>query len=254
MERWRPSSWNSIRLLPSITADVGQGGSIGATKSTDSVQASLGIGRFIRTPSLGFIQGLEIAPAVTYETDYELVHRNTLFTDETQWFLAGTDGTLKQKNFLKYLEAPKANFGYRWRFYTGIEAGSQISTDTAKASSGTSSVQVPGYGILRLYPKASLSLEVTRFVTLNLSGTGRYLLRTENVYRQRNVTDPTTGAVTPQVYLSTVSGFRPAGQAEVIIALDDAGHYALDSTLKLGSTPPNFVHVLSVQTGITIKF
>jgi hypothetical protein len=159
----------------------------------------------------------------------------------------------KADSTLEPQDAPKAFFGYRWRFFTGIETGSQISDETAKASSGTSSVQVPGYSIARIYPKASLALEFSRFFTLNVSGTARYLCKTENVYRERDVVDA-DGTAAKEVYLTTVSGWRPSGEIGLSLALDDAGHYAVSSSLKLGSLPPNFERVVVVQTGITIKF
>lgn len=179
--------------------------------------------------------------------------------------VAGTDNSLKQQNFIKYLtakkadstlepqDAPKAFFGYRWRFFTGIETGSQISDETANASSGTSTIQVPGYSIARIYPKASVALEFGRFLTLNLSGTARYLFTTENVYRERSVVDA-TGTAAKEVYLTRVSGWRPSGEIGLSLALDDAGHYAISSSVKLGSLPPNFERVVVMQTGVTIKF
>jgi len=120
-------------------------------------------------------------------------------------------------------------------------------------SSGLSSVELPGYSIARIYPKMSLALEFSRFLTLNFSGTARYLFTKENVYRERDVLDP-NGEVAKQVYLTTVSGWRPSGEIGLNLALDDAGHYAFSSSLKVGSLPPNFERVVVVQTGITIKF
>ncbi|MBZ5677160.1 MAG: hypothetical protein LAP61_23190 [Acidobacteriia bacterium] len=258
-------SWKDIQFRPTATADVGQGGAIGKVKTNDIIQLGPGFGRFIRTEKWGAIQGIDPTIGFIYETNYALIHKNALFASETQWFAAGTDNSLKQQNFLRYLkekttsaqlepqDATKAFFGYRSRFYTGVEAGSQISDETAKASVGTSKITVPGYSISRIYPKVSLSLEFSRFVTLNLSGTARYLFATEQVYRERDGFDA-TGAATKIIYGTTVQGWRPSGEVDLSIALDDAGHYALTSTLKLGSLPPNFERVVVVQNGITIKF
>jgi hypothetical protein len=258
-------SWKDIQFRPSVTADVGQGGAIGKVKTNDIIQVGPGFGRFIRTEKWVAIQGIDPTVGFIYETNYALIHKNALFANETQWFVAGTDNSLKQQNFLRYLKEKKTNaqlepqdatkgfFGYRWRFYTGVEAGSQVSDQTAKASVGISKITVPGYSIARIYPKTSLALEFSRFVTLMLSGTARYLFTTENVYRERNGFD-STGAATKIVYGTTVQGWRPSGEVDLSIALDDAGHYALTSTLKVGSLPPNFERVVVVQSGITIKF
>jgi hypothetical protein len=258
--------WRYVLLRPSATADIGQGGAIGKTKTNDLIQFGLGVGRFFRTEHLGPIQGIDPAAGFTYETNYEMVHKNALFTSEGQWFVAGTDESLKQKNFIRYVnekkkdaslepqDATKALFGYRFRFYTGVETGSQVSEETANASSGTSKVQIPKYSIARIYPKASLALDFTQRLTLTLSSTGRYLFATENVYRERDVPSTTGGDPAEQVYLTTVSGFRPSGEVGLAFALDDAGHYALSSAVKVGSLPPNFVRIATVQTGLTIKF
>jgi hypothetical protein len=151
-------------------------------------------------------------------------------------------------------DATKAFFGYQFQFYTGVEAGSQISDETAKASTGDSKVTVPKYSIARIYPKVSLALDFTQRFTVTLSGTGRYLFASENVYRERDVPSTTGGDLTKEVYLTTVSGFRPSGKVDISFALDEAGHYALSSTVKLGSLPPNFERVATVQSGLTIKF
>jgi hypothetical protein len=234
-------------------------------KTTDLIQFGLGFGRFIRTEKFGPIQGIDPTAGPIYETNYELTHKNLLFAADTQFYFAGTDHSLKQLNYIKYLDwkkkhpdaepqdAPKAFHGYRWRFFAGMETGSQVSDETAKASSGTSKVQVPGYAIARIKPHVSLDLEFSKVITLSLSGTPRYLLTTENVYRERDVLDA-SGQSSKQVYLTTVTGWRPYGQSDLSLALDDAGHYALSSTLKVGSLPPNFQRVVSVQSGLTIKF
>jgi hypothetical protein len=156
-------------LRPSATADVGQGGAIGKTKTNDLIQFGFGVGRFVRVERLGAIQGIDPTLGFVYETNYALIHKNALFAGEVQWFVAGTDNSLKQKNFIRYInekknnstlepqDATKAFFGYRFLLSTGVETGSQISEETAKASSGTSKVQIPKYSIARIYPKANLS-------------------------------------------------------------------------------------------------
>jgi hypothetical protein len=272
------ASLRDIQLRPSATSDIGQGGAIGKTKTNDLIQFSFGIGRFVRTEHLGIVQGVDPTAGFTYETNYELAHKNALLTSEAQWLVAGTYEPLKEKNFVNYVkqrncdgdflrahsvpcdkslqpqDAVQANFGYELHFYTGIETGSQISVETGKASSGSSKVNIPKYSIARLYPKVSIALDLTHRFALTMSGTGRYLFATENVYREHDVLSTTGGDPTKQVYLTTVSGFRPSGEVGLAFALDDAGHYALSSAVKVGSLPPNFVRVATVQTGLTVKF
>jgi hypothetical protein len=57
-----------------------------------------------------------------------------------------------------------------------------------------------------------------------------------------------------QIYLDKVIGFRPGGPVGITIALDDAGHFGLSTTLKVGSLPPNFERVAIVQSGLVIKY
>jgi hypothetical protein len=97
-------NWRNIQLRPSATADIGQGGAIGETKTNDSIQFTLGAGRFIRTERLGIVQGIDPTAGFTYETNYALAHKNALFTSEAQWFVGGTDGSLKQKNFMHFIK------------------------------------------------------------------------------------------------------------------------------------------------------
>jgi len=51
-----------------------------------------------------------------------------------------------------------------------------------------------------------------------------------------------------------MTGWRPSGEVALSISLDDAGHYALNSSFKLASLPPDFQRVAIVQSGFTIKF
>lgn len=79
------TKWKNIQLRPTATADIGQGGAIGQTKTNDQVQFGLGLGRFIRTEHLGPIQGVDPTLGFVYETNYALVHKNALFAGEAQW-------------------------------------------------------------------------------------------------------------------------------------------------------------------------
>jgi hypothetical protein len=52
------------------------------------------------------------------------------------------------------------------------------------------------------------------------------------------------------IRLDAVSGFRPYGEASIKFTLDQSGHIALNSIYKLGSQPPTFQYVNSVQSGL----
>ena len=266
------------QLRPSAESDIGEGGAVGKSKTNDYIKVGLGIGKFVRTEHLGPIQGVDPSFGAAYETNYAGAKKNFLFVPDARFYLAGSDHSLKQQNFIRFVhestcnplplgvteaeckrnapvepqDATKAFFGYKLRTFAGLELGTQISDQTAKASEGDSKVTVPGYRIARVRPKVDLDLEFGR-ITLTLSGTPRYLATTENVYRERDtvLADGKTGK---QVYIDRVAGWRPSGEAGLSIALDDAGHYALSSSLKVGSLPPNFQRVTVVQSGFTIKF
>jgi hypothetical protein len=257
----RLANW---QLRPSAEADIGEGGAIGKTKTNDYIRFALALGKFLRTERLGVLQGIDPAFGAAYETNYSGAKKNVLFVFDNRFYLAGTDESRKLQNFLKFIEAkktdpaiepqdaPRAFFGYQLRASFGLDAGSQISDQGATASDGSSRVTVRGYRIARIRPKLELALEFGR-ITLNLSGTPRYLANTENVYRERDSLTP-DGKTRKEIYVDTVTGWRPSGDIVLSIALDDAGHYALSSALKLGSLPPNFQRVAIVQSGLTIKF
>jgi hypothetical protein len=271
----RLANW---QLRPSAESDIGQGGAIGKTKTNDYIKFGLGIGRFLRTPHAGPVQGIDPTLGAAYETNYSGAKRNLLAIFDFRFALAGSDQSLKQKNFIRFIQqrdcdplppevtpeqckqnaptepqdASKARFGYQFRTSAGVEIGRQISDIAAKASEGDSSVKVPAYPIARIRPKLELDLEFPR-LTFTLSGTPRYLARTENVYRERDVID-SDGKTTKEVFLDQVSGWRPSGELSVSIPLDEAGRFAVSSSLKLGSLPPNFQRVAIVQSGVTLKF
>ena len=97
---------------------------------------------------------------------------------------------------------------------------------------------VPSYTIARLRPRATTTLEY-RAVTLNLSVVPRYLFTTEDVTRQVLV-PKATGSAKENIYLASVSGWRPYGEVGAKVALDPGGHFALNATYKVGSLPGNF--------------
>ena len=57
-----------------------------------------------------------------------------------------------------------------------------------------------------------------------------------------------------EIYNSHAKGLRAYGEAGLSWQFDLEGHYAVSAVYKLGSLPPNFDYVSTVQTGITIRF
>ena len=129
-----------------------------------------------------------------------------------------------------------------------------MSADTVKSSDTRTSVVLPNYNIARLRPKLAATLEFGH-MALAATVTPRYLFMAENVTRQRQIPDPkNASAQIRQIYLSQARGLRAYGEASISWQFDEAGHYALSVNYKVGSVPPNFDYVNTVQTGITVKF
>jgi hypothetical protein len=56
------------------------------------------------------------------------------------------------------------------------------------------------------------------------------------------------------VYLKNAKGLRAYGEEGLSWQFDLEGHYALSVIYKLGSLPPKFDYVSTIQTGITVRF
>jgi len=67
------------------------------------------------------------------------------------------------------------------------------------------------------------------------------LLATEKVTRERQIPDlkDSTKQVT-DIYVKNAQWFRPYGEVSLNFGLDRFNHFALSTTYKLGSVPPNF--------------
>ena len=73
--------------------------------------------------------------------------------------------------------------------------------------------------------------------------------------RETNVpsaSDPTKQSA--MIYLWHARGFRPYGEAGVAWQFDRDGHISISTTYKLGSLPPNFDKVNTVQSGLQIVY
>ncbi len=246
------------------TADLGFG-VIPGNKTTDMVKIGTGITGYIPSASM------QLTPQASFETDRHGHHQNILADFDVQYFGPKWIQTIKSKNeealaknaFESINGGGKppdtasiltAEFGFLFQLFTGTELGGARSADTAKSSDKATSVTIPTYGIARLRPKVSMTLEYKR-LSFTLSATPRYLFRTENVTRESNVPSPSDPSKSiAQIRLSQVKGFKPFAEAGIAYALDREGHYAFSVAYKLGSLPPNFDRVNTVQTGLVVKF
>lgn len=251
-------------VSPEILADIGFGKVEGA-KTSDTIKLGLGVSKFYRFANLGALKGLQFTPRAAFETKRDGHNQNILFDGDSQWFFSSLLNSIKDKNFRTYalLRSPnldprdmegKAIWGFQAAFFLGTEIGGRRSEDTVKASSGSEKVVVPTFNIARIRQRTTATFEYRR-LTLSLAFTPRYLINTETVTRETKIPDPSdSNKQVTHIFLHTIQGFRPYGEAGVSWDLDYERHYALSVTYKLGSLPPNFDHADTVQTGIVIKF
>jgi len=254
-----------------VTADIGQNKVQGA-QVADKITAGMGVTGFVPIDA-GQFQGVRFTPQGSFETNREGTKQNLIFDGDAQLFFAGLLASVKDRNFRSYVDqkngrgkfkgakanpeltsqdAEQVKVGFQAHFFLGTEDGRPLTQHTVNASSGNESVVVPTYTIARLRPKVDASLEFWR-LTLTFNATPRFLITPENVTRQVNELD-STGKLFVHIYMVGASGWRPYGETSLSVKLDAAGHYALCSTYKLGSQPPNFDKINTVQTGITISF
>jgi hypothetical protein len=251
-------------LMPSVLADFGLG-TVEDNKVTDMIKAGAGVTKFWSAAHV------QLTPQVQFETDREGHHQNLLFDGDVQYFGHGWLNSIKDKNQRKLAAAslqnliagkkipsadtiPSATWGWQIQAFLGTELGGAISSDTVQSSDKATMVVLPTYSVARLRPRLAATLEY-RFVTLNITVTPRYLFATETGTREQQIPSPTD--VTKQIAnisLHTIRGFRPYGEAGIAFQFVEAGHYAISTTYKLGSLPPNFDYVNTVQTGLVVKF
>ena len=246
-------------VSPSVLANVGLG-TVADTKVSDSIKVGLGVTKFYRKP------GVQFSPQAAFETNRKGTKQNILLDIDSQWFVRGIRKGVKERNLQTYANALLANsdlepndvpqhpFGYKIELFMGAEVGAPRTASKVAASEGDLFAIVPTYTIVRVRPKVVATLEYKR-ITLSLSATPRYLFAKEIVTKERRLSDP-ADSMKQLVYvdLHHAQGLRAYGEASVSYQFDPIGHYALSSTYKLGSEPPNFDHVSTVQTGLVIKF
>jgi hypothetical protein len=190
---------------------------------------------------------------------------------DSQWFGKHWLQSIKDKNAKIYADAAyaaimngqkppdtdtlrQATWGFQLLTFFGTEIGGQRSAETVKSSDKKTSVTLPTYNIARLRPKVAFTYEYKQ-LSLTATIVPRYLFAAENVMREEKVPDPKNASnQIAQIYLSKAQGLRVYGEAGISWQFDPAGHYALTVNYKLGSLPPNFDYVNTVQSGITMKF
>jgi hypothetical protein len=261
---------HQLFFTPSLNVDVGSG-QVGTTKTNDIINPMVGVSRLFVTDA-GILNAVKITPSLSYQTNREQTNRAVLFDGDMRFYfkqLSNTKADRTLDNFWKLRrgdpkkniaanpkalpqDAKKAIFGYDIQFYFGAEAGSSLTANLVKSSDKSSSVTVPSYSIVRLRPRASATFEFWN-LTLSLSATPRYLLNTEAVTRETTTIHATSPA-TKTISLSSVSGWRGYSETSLSYAIDQAGHYSVNATYKLGSLPTNFGRTNLVQSGLLVRF
>jgi hypothetical protein len=197
---------------------------------------------------------------VTYETDKEFNRDNLLGTADFAFNFKNLYEPRKYRTIDKLKAAisdPKnakakvqledikpALFGYGADFHLGLEAGGALADTTQKATTGTATIAVPSYTILRPRTQAHAFLEVGT-LTLDLKVVGRYLVETENTVQQ--ISNNT-------LILRPINGWQGYMEGNITWTLDPTGHFAANIVYKNGFAPPGFSRVNTVQAGLLIKF
>ncbi len=261
-----PLGMTGFFFNPNVTINIGWG-TVKDNKVADLIHVGLGATRaFQIKPWQKVLPLIQATPQMAFETDREGHHQNLLFDGDAQFWFHGWRHSIKDKNarILASRSVPGqsapditdigAKWGWQLEAYLGTEVGSALSSDTVKSADKSSSVDLPTYTIARLRPRFAATLEI-RKVTFSLSVVPRYLFDSESVTRETNVplaSDPTKQSA--MVYLWHAQGFRPYGEAGVAWQFDRDGHISISTTYKLGSLPPNFDKINTVQTGLQIVF
>jgi len=204
----------------------------------------------------GFIR---IAPGATYETNRTFTQQNGLFDGEAEFRLDGLYQPLKERSRRLYTTAAlaaglkpeqiaPAPFGAGVQFFLGIEAGRSFVDVTTSNKSKTAAVSTTPYNIVRPRPRIRAFLEF-KWVSFEFNAALRYLALEEQAGRVVSPDDSKS-----PVILRRIHGFRPYGDASINIPLDRGKHLNLNTKYKLGSLPPLFNKVNTVQSGLLIAF
>lgn len=254
-------------FAPQVLVNIGLGSSVENAKIADLIHVGMGLTRYVQLKNAQAFPGIQLTPQIAFETDREGHHQNLIFDGDLQVFGRGWLNSIKDRNYREVAartspgltKAPDVtkllhNFGYSFQAFLGTEIGGALSSDTWKSSDKATSVVLPRYSIGRLRPKVVGTLEWKR-LTLSFNATPRYLFTAETVTKEVNVTstkDPTK--LMALIYSRLAKGLRAYGEASISFQLDKEGHVAFSTVYKLGSLPPNFSYVNTVQTGIQFVY
>jgi hypothetical protein len=248
---------HGFQFTPLASADVGQN-QVAKITYADTINFGGSFSRIYEPNSV--LQGLLLSPGITYETDKAFDRHNLLTNPNLRFNFAGLYNTRRRRTlskFSKELEVAKTRnipwstantrpvlVGYALDFHTGVEVGSAITDTTVKASSGSATILLPRYPIVRMVPRVHGLLEIGK-LSLDVTGTGRWLTTVENTVVERP--DHT-------LVIKRAHGWYGYGVFSGSWTFDPAGHFAFTVAYKNGFSPPKFSRVNTVQSGITIKY
>jgi hypothetical protein len=257
---------------PEALVDVGFGSKVEDTKSTNTIKIAAGVTKPVVSRSdAAPLQALNLTPRIAFETDRKGHHQNLLFDFDSQLFWKGLlhsrEAQRKKKWSTETINVAKAGkdmpkladyslpkFGWQLQTFLGTEIGGALSSDMTKSQDEATSVLRPTYDIARLRPRVAGAVEFGMF-EVTFMAVPRYLFTAEKVTSEQTIPDPKDATKTiSQIYVKDAKGFRPYGEVSLNISVDRAGHFAISSTYKLGSVPPNFDYVSTVQTGILLRY
>lgn len=193
---------------------------------------------------------------VTLETDRDFDRSNTLVDLRWQPDVRGQYRARESQRIALAAELGKKpeevappRTGYGLDFRIGLEAGASTSRQTIKASTGTATLELDRYDIVRLRPLVHAFYEVGLRgdwqLTFDVSSNLRYL-----------VTKELTAEENPDhaLVLREVKGLEPYTEATLALSFDPGQHIALAVTYKNGAEPPAWAEVDKYSVGIVAKY
>lgn len=246
-----------FQFYPVAAADVGQN-KVSGISYTDTINFGVTFTRVFRPNTV--LQGIFFSPGITFETDKELDRDNLLANPDLTYYFAGLYAPRRVRTLREFSKRqaiakahgitlapetlPRARLGYTLDFHSGTEIGGALRDTTVTASVGKATLLLPTYSIARVVPQIHGQIEIGNF-TIDATGTPRYLATTENtVVEQKDHT----------LRLRAVSGWNAYGVLSGNLALDNAGHFSVNIAYKNGFSPPRFIRVNTVQTGLLLKY
>ena len=239
-------------VQPDLLVDIGTNSL--AKKSDDTIKIGF---TATKTVLRGFgdrLQGLKFGPGVTYETNRGFHKSNLLFTFDSNPLLKNFyqsrevrryEAAANQHN-LSINDIPEND--YKWgaglEFFFGLEAGGALSSQNFQNKKKTASLTLPQYSIFRFRPKVHAFVEYDRF-SLDWSGAMRGLLTPE--YAGEELPNGT-------IRLRRISSWQAYSELTGAFLVDQSKHIAFTVTYKRGAQPPNYPHVQTVSTGLTLKY